>query len=638
MILTAGILPFVAFEVVLRARNFGYPTGFFTPVPDQDAFESNARFGWRFFPASMARVPVVSRVEAHKPAGTFRIFILGDSAAMGIPEPAFSFGRMLRVMLEARYPGTRFEVVNTAMTAINSNVLIPVARDSARLQPDLFIVLAGNNEVVGPYGPGTVLAGYSPALWLIRSSVWFKSTRTAQLMDRMWTRGEPKWGGMAMFEGHQVTADDPRLRRVYDHFRANLESVVAIGRSAGAEVILSTVPVNLKDTPPFASAAAQEQYRQGHLAEARDLDTLRFRADSKINQVIRDVPGVRLVDAERAFGPAPGNDLFYEHVHLRFAGNYRLAQTMLPQVEAVLRRPHGEVNLSEDEVARALAFTEWDRDKCEMEMLTMMQQPPFHPEASRAAELEELQRKWASPERLAGMGEHFAQYGAVLARHPRDIEVREILAELLSRAGDDIAAVNQYRSLIELLPDVPRWHANLAYSLLKTGHPEAARTEAERALREDPQLAPAQFTVALTEERAGGVDQAISRYESIVAARPDYADASLRLGVLLGKKGRYRDAVSQYESYLKLRPGSPSVENNVGVLLVRLGNAAAAVPHYREALRLEPRFPEAANNLGAALERLNQREDSIVYYRMALSLRPGFAEARQHLENALARR
>ena len=56
-----------------------------------------------------------------------------------------------------------------------------------------------------------------------------------------------------MFLGNQVAADDPRLAAVYDNFRQNLIDICGIARRAGAGVILSTVAVNLRDCPPFAS-------------------------------------------------------------------------------------------------------------------------------------------------------------------------------------------------------------------------------------------------------------------------------------------------------------------------------------------------------------------------------------------------
>ena len=93
----------------------------------------------------LARDPHPCTLSA-KPAGTVRIFVLGESAAMGTPDPSFNFGRILGVMLREQYPGMQFEVVNGAMTAINSYVTREIARDCAARQPDLFRRLHGKQR------------------------------------------------------------------------------------------------------------------------------------------------------------------------------------------------------------------------------------------------------------------------------------------------------------------------------------------------------------------------------------------------------------------------------------------------------------------------------------------------------------
>ena len=45
-----------------------------------------------------------------------------------------------------------FEVVNTAVTAINSHVVREIASDLEEIESDLWIVYMGNNEVYGPFG------------------------------------------------------------------------------------------------------------------------------------------------------------------------------------------------------------------------------------------------------------------------------------------------------------------------------------------------------------------------------------------------------------------------------------------------------------------------------------------------------
>ena len=250
-----------AVELVLRAAGYGYPVGFFLPYSagGQPRLIENQEFGWRFFPPAAARTPRPMLLPAVKPAGTVRIFVLGESAAYGDPEPDFGLPRLLELLLRERFPGQRFEVINVAMTAINSHVILPIARDCARQSGDLWVIYMGNNEVVGPFGAGTVFGPQAPALGLVRANVAFKATRIGQLLDagrrQLLDRQSSRraWGGMEMFVQNQVRHDDPRMPRVYAHFERNLRDMVRVGQDSGARIILCTVASNLKDCAPFAS-------------------------------------------------------------------------------------------------------------------------------------------------------------------------------------------------------------------------------------------------------------------------------------------------------------------------------------------------------------------------------------------------
>src|SRR5262249_1499945 len=152
---------------------------------------------------------------------------------------------------------TRFEVINTAVTAINSHVILPIARECAGYEPDLFIAYIGNNEVVGPFGPAGVVGRHSPNLSLIRTNIAVKVTRTGQLIDALLARIGPAreapqfWGGMEMFVRSQVRATDAALLTTYAHFRQNLDDICRAAAGAGAATILCTVPVNLRECAPF---------------------------------------------------------------------------------------------------------------------------------------------------------------------------------------------------------------------------------------------------------------------------------------------------------------------------------------------------------------------------------------------------
>ena len=240
-LILAPVLFLLLLELGLRLFGYGHPTGYFIKAEEGEAYLSNPRFAWRFVGPELNQPPIPTVISARKPAGTYRIFVFGGSAAEGTPNWCFSFARILQAMLNERYAPARFEVINTGMTAINSHVVLPIARDCAEFDGDLYVVYMGNNEVVGPYGAGTVIKGFNPSLGAIRASIRLRSTRVGQLLGNtvkafgLAGAGQKKtWGGMGMFLENRVAADDPRLASVYDNFRANLSDICRAARAAGA--------------------------------------------------------------------------------------------------------------------------------------------------------------------------------------------------------------------------------------------------------------------------------------------------------------------------------------------------------------------------------------------------------------------
>ena len=72
---------------------------------------------------------------------------------------------------------------------------VEIAREAARLRPDAFILYIGNNEIVGPYGPGTVFGPFTGSALVTRARVL--ATRTGMgSFPEGWAPGEhypEKW-------------------------------------------------------------------------------------------------------------------------------------------------------------------------------------------------------------------------------------------------------------------------------------------------------------------------------------------------------------------------------------------------------------------------------------------------------------
>lgn len=506
------VVVLVAIEFCLRLANVGFSTDLLVPctIKGSPASCYNLFFATPYFPAGMVQTPRLFSVPATKPPQTFRIFVLGESAAMGDPDSAYGFSRYLDVMLRQSYPSVKFEVVNTGSVAINSHVVLQIARGLANQKPDLFIIYSGNNEVVGPYGPGTMLTSVGMSLPVVRGDIFFRSTRIGQLLTKLGTK-KREWRGMEMFLDNQVRVDSPGMRHAYSNYERNLRDTIAVAQRAGAKVIVATVATNLKDCAPFGSlhreglkkedlnswsalmqqgigletagnytGALQAYYAAAkidddyaelefriarclsslgdsksareHFARARDLDTLRFRADSEINRINRSVAasvaGVSVVDAERVLADASvggiiGSDLIYEHVHMTPEGNYILARAMFSQIAPSLPGPGAGDSgaLSEPECERLLALTRYDRSRLGADMFNRLQKPPFNNQINHADQLFRLAAMAAPSDETPN--DTAAQYQWAIAQRPDDAMLHLHFGMFLFRY-DRMASAQQF--------------------------------------------------------------------------------------------------------------------------------------------------------------------------------------------------
>src|SRR5579859_3045673 len=97
----------------------------------------------------------------------------------------------------------------------------------------------GNNEMVGPFGAATVFGAKAPPLTLVRLNLAIQETRIGQLLNNFSRKLTPSnvkassWGGMEMFMGNQLPADDLRKEMVYRNFSKNLDDIVRTGLNSG---------------------------------------------------------------------------------------------------------------------------------------------------------------------------------------------------------------------------------------------------------------------------------------------------------------------------------------------------------------------------------------------------------------------
>ena len=254
---------FLGLEGVLRLTGVGTDYDYFRTVDINgiEHYQDNKAFANQFYPPSLGVAPLNNTLTTERGDDVVRVYVLGGSAAQGFPHVNHGLDRHLGAHLRAALPGKKVEVINTAMTSVNSHVVYEVARTLPANSADYAVILMGNNEVVGPYGPSTFNQNFLSSLTMIRTLQSLKRTRTWQAVASLVEAAQPEsgaeeieWEGMQMFSGFSVTHDDPRLTHVYSHYENNLRTIIELLQDKNMHVILSSVPVNLRHSAPFGSA------------------------------------------------------------------------------------------------------------------------------------------------------------------------------------------------------------------------------------------------------------------------------------------------------------------------------------------------------------------------------------------------
>lgn len=644
LLLLAGV------EIMLRLAGFGYPTSFFIPCPKDGFLIENQKFGWRFFTPAAARTPRPMLISETKPPNTVRIIVFGESAAYGDPDPAFGFPRILEVLLRDRFPGTNFEVINTAMTAINSHVILQIAKDSQRLQADYWLIYMGNNEVVGPYGAGTVFGQQTPPLTMIRAALALKTTRVGQFLDSLQqyilSRGKTNesWGGMEMFLDQQIRSTDPRMPRVYDYFQRNLDDIIQLGLKSHAKVLLSSVAVNLKDCPPFASLhrqdltpeqtrewdrfytngitaeaagkfdQAQSSYQQAaklddqfaelacrqgrlcmkagqydeaarHFTQAMDYDALRFRTDSRQDAILRET-------ATR--------------------WSTQQVQWLDFRKDLAQRSPHA---ITGDEFL-------WEHVHFKFEgnyWLARDFANTMAPSVSGTV-VPPTNRPWLGVDDCAN------QLGFT------DYTRQEMIVTMLQRIAlppftHQLDHATRYAQLAE--------QKRVLRGALARAGVEAALSAAKQASLKEPNDWVLVENYARLLSASNHMEESLEQWRRLAELMPHYRNAFYQIGCILDQLGRSQESVEPLEKALTMKPDSPEVHNALGLSLADLGRTDEAILHYRKALQFKPDFASAHVNWGLACAHLNQNQEAKEHYRKALKLNPGNTAALLNLGHIL---
>jgi len=361
---------FVILEFSLRIFNYGDYPKLFVPTPDENSkyLGINLNIGTRYFYWSHFNPsPRKDLFLKEKPANGYRIFVLGGSTTAGFPYGNnITFPRILNRRLSDTFPGKRIEVINTAMTAINSYTILDFVDEILEQKPDAILIYAGHNEYYGALGVGSN-ESFGNNQTIVRIYLKLQKFKTFLLL-----RDVIRWLYNLFGSNSDELMNDPtgtEMSRIVkdqsipfggslyesgkEQFQNNLKSILQTFKDAGVPVIISELVSNIRDQNPFISnekdsvLSAKRFYSEAQLLErigkyeqakddyykAKDLDELRFRAPEEFNDIIHrlanefSIPVVLMKLYFESASPNGliGNSLMNEHLHPKINGYFLMA-------------------------------------------------------------------------------------------------------------------------------------------------------------------------------------------------------------------------------------------------------------------------------------------------------------------------
>jgi lysophospholipase L1-like esterase len=280
-ILITIALPFIALavvEIALRLFGFGgYPpfirsVGTLTQGEQLCIVEPAASKPYFFANPTRPGYAEQSSFIMPKPKDTLRIFIIGESAAKGYPQPRnLAMSEFLQTMLGDILPQKRVEVINLGTTAVASFPLVYQVQDALRYQPDWFVFYVGNNEFFGAYGTASINAAGTMPLWALKLMRATRGLALVQAVESVVRAGadENRTLMEQMIGQTFIACDSPLREAAARNLQANLGDMVDQVKAAGVAALVCTTASNESGLAPLGqddvsnlSGASLEEFNE----------------------------------------------------------------------------------------------------------------------------------------------------------------------------------------------------------------------------------------------------------------------------------------------------------------------------------------------------------------------------------------
>ncbi|MGE5293186.1 MAG: tetratricopeptide repeat protein, partial [Solirubrobacterales bacterium] len=394
-------------------------------------------------------------------------------------------------------------------------------------------------------------------------------------------------------------------------------------------------------------------------AEARDRDVLRFRADSSILRMIRETAqawsakGVRLLDLDADLGSVGwvlnprGEDasfvqrrglrthpteLFVDHVHLSFYGNFLAARAAMEQIREMLPKAGlAEPKASEEELLdlcrKRLLYDGREQYRLAMEMYRRKTIPPFSEQLDHDAELAGLRDEIIRLRRAMGSIDLAAIQDAVQHR-PLDTYLIVRQGQALVECGRPRDAIDVYRKALDTKPYDIRIRVALAQVLTQGGvRGEAVKTLTSKETPDHYSYKDALLLLGARCAETGNLMEATAVYDELAKIDGKNLDVLVNQAAAASQRNDLSAMKQHLDKALKLAPDSVLAVTNMGNYYAKQKMPVEARNWFSRAAELDPHSPFAHIGIGIQSVRLKEWDKAVEHLTQAANLKPDFVEA-----------
>jgi tetratricopeptide (TPR) repeat protein len=206
-------------------------------------------------------------------------------------------------------------------------------------------------------------------------------------------------------------------------------------------------------------------------------------------------------------------------------------------------------------------------------------------------------------------------------------------------------AVDSYRAALKADPSATFIAEELSELYIQSGRLREAVTEAEDALKQNPddlnsrRLLARIYTRLIGDSQANRIDEnmvkkAIEQYQKITAGDPKDVESWLMLGRLDKIAQNSTEALAAYKKVLELDPENEDAMTGQAMVYTDLGDAKAAADLLRKVADKNP-TPRSLENLASVYEQLKDYSLAAEMLRRALEQQPGNADLKHQLAQDL---